>query len=117
MFIVVNNDEDMERIRAMPIRYKKVLKELLHQVEERCDDIICVKSVEKPSAEMFIHCRMLAKSGLTGTLRVCEIINEIFEYNPKEPLTLVAETYGNDLTIRIGPQTHDLNKQYRRSLL
>jgi hypothetical protein len=113
MFVVVHNEEDMEKIRAMPLRYRRVLTELIHQVSARCDDILCVQRVEKPSVEMFIHCRMLAKSGINGTMRVCEIINEIFQFD-KDSDTLVAEMYGNDFQIRIGPDTHDLNKQYKR---
>lgn len=113
MFVVVHNEDDMEALRAFSLRFKKVFKEVLHQVTERCDDVVCVTRVEKLEHEAFIHCRMLAKSGYNGTKRVCEIINEIFEYSPHEE-TQVAEMFGNDFTIRISHNTHDLNKKYRR---
>ena len=114
MFVVVKSEEDMEHIRALPLRNKRVFTELLHQVTARCDDIVCVTQVEKGYVEIVIHCRMLAKSGYNGTMRVCEIINDIFEYDSKDPSIPVAEMYGNDFKIRIGPDTHDLNKQYKR---
>lgn len=114
MFVVVHNEDDMEALRTMPLKFKKVFKEVLHQVTERCDDIVCVQRVEKGQVEIYIHCRMLAKNGYNGTVRVCEIINEIFQYSPHEEETPVAEMFGNDFCIRISHNTHDLNKKYRR---
>lgn len=114
MFCCVPNKEDMITINQMSLRFKNVLSEVIHQVTKRCSDVVCIDRIEKGDVEIKFHCYMLAKSGINGTLRVCEIINEIFEFDPKEPEVPVAETYGNDFTIRIGPSTHDLNKQYRK---
>lgn len=115
MFCCVPNKEDMIVINQMSLGFKRVLREVIHQVTKRCNDVVCIDKIEKGQVEIVFHCYMLAKSGKNGTMRVCEIINEIFEFDPKEPEIPVAQIYGNDFTIRIGPSTHDLNKQYKRS--
>lgn len=115
MFIVVNDETDMDQLRSMPLRYRRVVEEMIHQVDARCDDIICIIRVEKDNNDFILQCKTLAKSGTIGTQRVCEIINEIFEYDPENVTIPVADPHGSSWTVRIGSKTHDLNKNYRRS--
>ena len=47
MFVVVHNEDDMEALRAMPLKFKKVFKEVLELKKYHFDlfFIYCLRSV------------------------------------------------------------------------
>lgn len=103
--ILIQDEDDFDFITKMPIRCQNALTDVAYNVSRYCDDLLRVDRVGRDYNNTEIHFRMLAKSGMNGTMRIVSIMNSIFEYSP-ESLEPFAELTTMGFKIRCCHKTH-----------
>lgn len=112
--ILLHNENDQETLRFLPLKIQGIVEDVAHNVDKLCQEHTHIQRIDKNDrGEFRIYFKSCAKGGYTGTSRVIEVLNFLYQFDPKRPDEDFASIGDRGFSIQCCMDTHNLNKQYK----
>lgn len=112
--ILLHNEDDQDTLRLLPLKIQGIVEDVVHNVDKLCQEHAHIQRIDKnQQGEYKIYFKSCAKGGHTGTSRVIEVLNFIYQFDPKRPHEDFASMGDRGFSIQCCMESHNLNKQYK----
>lgn len=102
---------------SLPIKVKDIIEDCGYLTKRHCHEPLVVEFLDRSERDYVFHCRRFPKSGINGLLRMEEIFNEIYQFDPNREIMPFCEQTNLGLLIRCCLDTHSMNKKYRKEAM
>ena len=98
----------------MPIKFKDIAEDVGYHAKRYSQEPLNIERIEKEENDYIFFCRRFPKGGLNSVMRIIEMMNEHYEFDPKREKIDFAEITDTGFLFRCCWDTHSLNKKYRK---
>lgn len=99
---------------SIPIKFKDIAEDVGYHSKRYNQEPLMIERIDKEGNDHTFFCATGPRSGLNGVLRVIEMMNEHYEFDPKREKIPFAEITDTGFLFRCCWDTHSLNKKYRK---
>ncbi|HQK38576.1 MAG TPA: hypothetical protein PLO52_00500 [Flavobacterium alvei] len=102
---------------GIPIKFKEIVLDVGYMVRRHCQEYLTIELIESSNSDYVFYFRKFPKAGSNGIIRIVEILNDIYQFDPNRETIPFAEESNSGFLIRCNWKTHSLNKVYRKEAM
>lgn len=110
--IILHNYKDAWH--PIAIKFKDIAEDVGYHFKRYNQEPLMIERIEKEDNSYTFFCSSGPRSGLNGVLRIIDMMNEHYEFDPKREKIPFAQITDTGFLFRCGWDTHWLDKKYRK---
>lgn len=106
-----------EQWENIPSKMKDIAIDVGYNCKRHCQDYMELELVHKVDSDFTFFCRKFPMAGTNGVLRIVEMMNHIYQFDPYRDIIPFAEETSSGFLFRCCWNTHSMNKKYRQDAM